>query len=167
MAGGIEDGKYTYDLLAIDGGPRRPNLRDLGGDEMEDEDPAPKKFEQPTAAWANGANRTLAGLARLVGPAEVWVEFVSGAPQIVNASAMGTAVTTSTFTPTLVGTGEFSFEWPANTLPPMERQPLSYLNSGPGTIYARKDTVNPNKILVFMTNPSGVSTNFNFAVQVK
>lgn len=166
MAGGIVDGKYTYDLLVADGGPRRPNLYDLGGDEMVDEDPAPKKFEQPSADWANNIDRVVAGLTRMVGPVDIWVEFVVGAPQVINVKAMGTTIVTTTFTPTLVTTGEVTLEWPANTLPPMECAPKSWLNSGPGTIYAKRDVSNQNMIRVYMTNASGVAANLNFGATV-
>ncbi len=166
MAGGIEDDRYTYDLPAEDGGPRRPNLHDLGGDEMVDEDPAPKKYEQPTAAWANGVDRMLAGLARINGTVRVWVQFVSGSPQIISARAMGTGVSTTSFTPTLVAPGEVSIAWSAATLPPMECDPFPALNSGPGMIYAQRDNVDPNKINIFTHNSLGAPANLNFTVDI-
>ncbi len=160
MAGGIEDDRFTYDLLAIDGGPRKPNLHDLGGDEMVDDDPAPKKYEQVCAAWANGVGRLLAALVRINGSVKVWVEFVSGAPIVSKVSAMGTMIDNSSITATLIGVGEVEVEWEANTLPPMENEPISWLNSGPGTIYAQRDGTNPNKVLVFM------SANLNFGLEI-
>lgn len=160
MAGGIDDDRFTYDLVALDGGPRKPNLRDLGGDEMVDDDPAPKKYEQVCAAWANGVTRMLAALARINGSVKVWVEFVAGNPTVFKVSAMGTLIDNATITPTLVATGQVELEWDENTLPPMECEPISWLNSGPGTIYAKRDGTNPNKVLVFM------SANLNFGVEI-
>jgi hypothetical protein len=166
MAGGIEDDTYTYDLASGDGGPRRPSLHDLGGDEMVDDDPAPKKFEQPTAAWGNGINRTVAGLARVVGTVDIWVEFVSGSPQIINTSAMGTLVNTTSFTPTLTSPGVVEIAWIAGTLPPVEREPKSWLNSGPGMIYAERDGSNQYKIIVYTHDATGAPANRNFGVTI-
>lgn len=166
MAGGIDDGVYTYDLPPADGGARRPNLRDLGGDEVVNDDPAPKKYEQICAEWVNNTTRTLAGLARITGTVKVWVQFVSGQPVVVKVSAMGTLLDTNSIVPTLVSTGEIALTWTALVLPAMEADPIPWLNSGPGTIYARRDNVNENKVLVFTTNPAGVGTNLNFGVEI-
>jgi hypothetical protein len=166
MAGGIIDNLFTYDLLAINGGPRKPNLYDLGGDEMVDDDPAPKKFEQVCAAWANSTNRTLAALTRINGSVKVWVEFVALEPIVTKVSAMGTLITNASITVTVVATGEVELEWAANTLPPMECEPISWLNDGPGAIHAKRDGTNQNKVLVFIYGSSWAGANLNFGVEI-
>jgi hypothetical protein len=166
MAGGIEDDRYTYDLPLIDGGARRPNLHDLGGDEMADDDPAPQKFVQPTAALANGINRNLAGVNRMIGTARLWVVFDGADPVKTNAKGMGSQINTDSFQVLSQSTGVTTVEWGEGVLPPMEGHPSACLNDGPGMIWAKKSDVDPLQVIVFTYDKDGDPANLAFNVVI-
>lgn len=125
MAGGANDDTYTWDLEEADGGPRRGDIDDLGGDEVRDRTPAPHKGAEPHAGMYNERGRHIAGLERMGASARLDIEHNGSAWVIVGIKAMGTNVTASTFTLTPVATGNMKVSWPAYTLPAQEMKPIS------------------------------------------
>lgn len=157
MAGGAEEDEYTYDLALVDGGPRRPDLADLGGEDFADNaSSAPQKGIDPYAGYYNEHARNLAGLNRLTPTARVWIEWDSGDSEwiIVGAEGMGSTIDDTSFTLTPVSAGIVTVSWDAGTLPAMERKPLVRLTDDFGVAFAI--VMDPNSVRVRTANLSAV-----------
>jgi hypothetical protein len=163
MAGGAEDDLYTYDLSSGDGGPRRPDILDLGGAEIADGSPAPTKGDQWYGGQANEHGRNLAGLNRLTPSCRIFVEYTGVAFDVTSVDAMGTLVVAADFTPTSSVTGTCNISWPANTLPPMQREPHAWLTGSFGSAYAA--IVSANQIQVRLRDTAALA-NLSFAVEI-
>lgn len=163
MAGGAEDNKFTYALTADDGGPRRPDLADLGGADIADGSPAPTKGAQWYGGQANEHSRNLAGLNRLNPLCRIFVEYSGAAFVVVSVDAMDGDLVVGDFTPSTAGTGICDLEWAANTLPPMQREPHAWLTGSHGSAYGT--IAGSNGIQVRLRDTSAAA-NLNFAVEV-
>ena len=149
LVGGAKDDKYTYDLLAIDGGPRPPSDDDLGGSQHSDLDPAPQVGVEPTAGSNNEQVRNLTGLNRMTEKALICVEFSGGAPVMVFAEGMGTQINAGVFNPMVhSGPGIVQITWPPNTLPPIQSKPRAFSNTPLYSVSADWIPNNPNGIEV-------------------
>lgn len=167
MAGGAEADEYTYDLALVDGGPRKPDLADLGGEGFADSTLAPpQKGIDPYAGLFSEHSRNLAGLNRLTPTARVWIEWSGSAWIIVGAEGMGSAIDDTSFTLTPVSTGIVLIEWDAGTLPPMERKPLARLTDDPGVAFAI--VMDPNSVRVRTYNLSAgpVAESLHFVLEI-
>lgn len=161
MSGGAEDNLYTYDLAV----PRRPDIADLGGADIEDGSPAPTKGAQWYGGQANEHGRNLAGLNRLNPTCRVWVEF-DGTDFVVSAiDSMGTEdkLTAADFTPTSGSTGTCDIAWTAGALPPMARAPHAWLTGSFGSAYASIATANGIQVRL---RDTAALANLNFAVDI-
>lgn len=167
-AGGAEFDEYTYDLAVVDGGPRRPDLNDLGGEDFADNGgAAPHKGIDPYAGYYSEHARNVAGLNRLTPTARVWIEWTGAAWIIVGAEGMGTAIDDTSFTLTPVSAGIVTVSWAAGTLPPMERKPLVMLTDSTGVTFAI--VMDPNSVRVRTFNLSAappVAESLNFVLEI-
>lgn len=148
---------YTHDVLVANGGPFRAGVDNLGGDEMEDLDPAPEVGIEPCASVANEQNRHIAGLERVTPLARIWVQFLSGTPTVVYVTAMGTQVMISSFVVHHFVTGVVDILWLQGTLAPQAADPMC-TPSSPGVLPVGKIHPSPpggyNGIQVTIANPS-------------
>jgi hypothetical protein len=166
MAGGVEDGIYTYDIPLADGGPRVPDVEDLGGTEIEDGDPPPHKGAQRSADMDNVQTPTLAGLCRMNPTCRLWIEFHGGNPTVIAVDSMGTLDpltlgTAFSFTPN--ATGDLTISWDNGTLPSQSRKPHVWLTDDAGFAYA---SYAPNEIEVFTFDATAAAADLNFAVDI-
>lgn len=166
MAGGANDGLYTYDLALADGGPRVPDVNDLGGNQFEDGTPPPPKGKRPHAGMFKQTNETLAGLCRIAPRAILWVEWDSGDSEwvVIAVDAMGTAVTAASITPTPIATGQVRLSWANGTLPPQSRKPLVHVTDADGIGRA---TAAVNQVDVFLKLITNTAANLSFAVEIR
>lgn len=121
------------DFLTWDGGtgdegtelPRRPSTDDLGGDEkLDNDEKPPDDIEHFTAGGWNQKVKQLVALARVAAACKLEIRFDGGGVPFVNrATAAGSAVSRTTFTPTDNGNGDTTITWPANTFPPSTVSP--------------------------------------------
>ena len=162
MAGGAADGLYTYDIPLADGGPRVPDVEDLGGVDIVNGTPPPTKGADRDADMDNVQTQTLAGLCRMTPTCRVSVEY-SGSYAVVAVDAMGTAVAAGAFSFTPNGTGDVTMEWTACTLPPQTRKPRVYIPDAVGHGYA---IAGVDEVRVYTRNESGTATNLAFIVEI-
>ena len=162
MAGGAADGLYTYDIPLADGGPRVPDVEDLGGVDIVNGTPPPTKGADRDADMDNVQTQTLAGLCRMTPTCRVSVEY-SGNYAVVAVDAMGTAVAAGAFSFTPNGTGDVTMEWTAGTLPPQARKPRVYIPDAVGHGYA---IAGVDEVRVYTRNESGTATNLAFIVEI-
>jgi len=133
MAGGAADGIYTYDLPLVDGGPRVPDVNDLGGVQIKNGDPPPAKGAERDADMDNVQTETLAGVVRATPTCLLSVEFSAGEYVIARLVTMGTQVEAGDFTlDNSGGTGDCVITWTAGTLPPLVGKPRVTIPDGPG-----------------------------------
>lgn len=166
MAGGVDDGIYTYDIPLADGGPRVPDAEDLGGTEIQDGDPPPHKGTQRSADMDNVQTPTLAGCARMAPTCRLWVEWSGGDPAIVAVDSMGTLTpltSGSAFSFTPNATGDLTIAWLAGTLPAQGRKPRAWLTDDAGFSFA---SYAPNEIRVITSDASDTPADLNFAVEI-
>lgn len=166
MAGGANDGLYTYDLSLDEGGPRVPDVDDLGGNQFEDGTPPPPKGKRPHAGMFKQVNNTVAGRERVGPRCIVWVEWDSGESEwvITAVDAMGTGVTAASFTPTPDATGEVTISWEDGTLPAQTRKPIVHVTDAPGAGYG---TAGVNELTVFLCELDESAANLNFMVEIR
>lgn len=167
MAGAIDD-EYTYDRALADGGPYVPDVDDLGGDEIEDDaGNAPQKGSEPYGGLYNERARNLAGLNRMTSWCRLWLEWDSGESEwnIVHIDAMGTLLTSDSFTLTPDATGVVTIEWAAGTLPPMARKPLVFLTDAFGCGWGAISDA--NAVTVRLHDEDKNLANLNFAVELR
>lgn len=167
MAGGVDDGLYTYDILAADGGPRVPDASDLGGLEIQDGEPPPHKGAERSADMDNVQTATLAGCARMAPICRLWVEWSGGDPAIAAVDSMGTLTpltSGSAFSFDVShGTGDLVISWTAGTLPPQARKPHAWLTDDPGFAYATYDV---NSVQILTSDTANAPADLNFAVDI-
>jgi hypothetical protein len=121
----------TWDIAAVDGGPRRPSLEDLGGATLEDDalyppDPATMPYAKQLNQWA----KQLEAVAAIVPFVAFSVQFFAGVPTIVAFTCprrtgvliLGTTGVTD------LGDGDTSITWPAGTFPPALLKPECTIN---------------------------------------
>lgn len=162
MAGGAADGLYTYDIPLADGGPRVPDVEDLGGVDIVNGTPPPAKGADRDADMDNVQTQTMAGLCRMTPTCRVSVEYSAGYA-VVAVDAMGTAVAAGAFSFTPNGTGDVTMEWTAGTLPPQARKPRVYIPDAVGHGYA---IAGVDEVRVYTRNESGTATNLAFIVEI-
>lgn len=162
MAGGAADGLYTYDIPLADGGPRVPDVEDLGGVDIVNGTPPPTKGADRDADMDNVQTQTMAGLCRMTPTCRVSVEYSAGYA-VVAVDAMGTAVAAGAFSFTPNGTGDVTMEWTAGTLPPQARKPRVYIPDAVGHGYA---IAGVDEVRVYTRNESGTATNLAFIVEI-
>lgn len=163
MAGGAADGLYTYDIPLADGGPRVPDVGDLGGVDIVDGTPPPAKGADRDADMDNVQTQTMAGLCRMTAPCEVSVEYSAGYV-VVSVDSMGTAVEAGDFEFTVNGTGDVTMEWPDGTLPPQARKPKVTIPDAAGHGYG---VAGVNEVRVRTRNDAGTATNLAFIVEIR
>lgn len=164
MAGGVEDGIYTYDIPEADGGARVPDVEDLGGVEIQDNYPPPTKGAQRGADMDNVQTATLAGLCRMMPTCRLWVEFPAGVATVVAVDSMGSNISVSDFILDQgAGTGDLSIEWNTAILPPQNRPPRVWLTGDRGFAYA---TYAAGSIEVFTSDASPTAADLAFAVEI-
>lgn len=169
MAGGAADGLYTYDLSTADGGPRVPDVDDLGGVEIENGDPPPHKGAERDADMDNVQTQTLTGLCRMGPFCRLWVEWDGAAYVVAAVDAMGTAVTADDFELTPIGTGVVDIEWDddPNPLPPLERTPRVQLTGGFGSAYAVTLTATSFEVRIHNDAHPAAADDINFCVDLR
>jgi hypothetical protein len=157
----------SWDLTAPEGGPRRPSLDDLGGGQLEDDDPNPDPG-QPSAAPLNQATMQAAALAKVIHAAVISVEFAAGVPSIAQLTAAGTNVNVGTFTVTDNSPGDTTISWPAQSSPPTVPPPVANAIATANSTSARIITTTPvtNGVRVTTWNVAEVATDTNFTLYV-
>jgi hypothetical protein len=162
-------------FLTFDGGtgdagpelPRRPSTDDLGGDDKQDnnENP-PDDVEHFTAGGWNQIVKVLSALARTAAACKIEVRFSGGAPVIQRVSALGSAITTATFTPTDNGMGDTTITWPADTFPPHVCSPtgLTLFSSSTNVVDGHVEEVT-NGIRV-RTKSGGAAADIPFTIEI-
>jgi hypothetical protein len=166
MPGGASDDTYTWDVPPSEGGARRAALADLGGAQVQDDVPGPDQGKDVYAGLVNELQRQVAGANRVISAARVWVRFQNGNPFVQAAVAMGSQVSASSFTLTVVSPGVVQVTWASGVLPPMVGEPEVSLNSGPGMAWGIWIPVNPNGVEIHTTDPTGQPAAMNFLVSI-
>jgi hypothetical protein len=157
----------SWDLDAGDGGPRRPSLDDLGGAQLEDDDPNPNPSE-PSAAPLNQMTLQASAIAKVIHAAVLFVEFTAGAPALTQLSAAGSLVNFGTFTVTDNGNGDTTITWPAQSSPPTVPLPVANSIATAASTSARiiTTTAATNGVRVRTWNSAGTATDTNFALYI-
>lgn len=165
---GAPDNKYTYDIAAADGGPHKPDLAELGGEDFRDRaGSAPQKGIDPYAGFYSEHARNVAGLNRLTATALLWLEWDSGNSRwnIFAVDAMGTKVVPENFQLTPGSPGELQVAWTAGTLPTMERKPVVHVTDSFGDAYGQ--ITGANTIVLAMRDDANVAANINVCVEIR
>lgn len=146
----------TWDIAAIDGGPRRPSLEDVGGATLQDDAMyPPDPTTMPYAAQLNQLQKQAAAVGEVV-PALVFsVEFTAGDPIIVSASGPRTSLVIADLTPTDNGVGDTTITWPANTFPPEVAGPEVSINEDTGALTGGNVVAVTNGVRVRTYNAGG------------
>lgn len=166
---GAVDNKFTYELEIADGGPRRPDLADLGGADMRDKAGSPpQKGRDPYAGLYNEHGRNLAGLNRVGWTCGIWMEWDIGASEwnVIHVAAMASDlwITEESITITPGPTGTVTLSWDEGLLPTMQRKPVVNMTDGFERGYAIIS--NQVSILVRIHNEAGSAANANFVVWI-
>lgn len=159
----------SWDLDAGSGGPRRPSLADMGGAQLEDDDPNPDPSD-PSADPLNQVQMQIAAIAKVMPSAVLLLHFAAGVPFVTVVSAAGTAVDTSIFTVTDLGTGHTQITWPAISSPPTLPSPSL---AGGGIAFPIANTANfasavstTNGIVVFTFDHSNAAADVDCTILV-
>ena len=163
MAGGAEDDTYTWDLDA----PRRADVADLGGADLEDKPGSPpQKGAEIYAGQINEHGRQLEGLNRVTPSARLWVEWTGAAWNVVGVDAMATSdkLDISSFTPASGGAGTLTITWAAGTLPAMARKPKAWCTDDAG--FAFGAVTGANAIEVTISDATDTPADLNVAVEI-
>jgi hypothetical protein len=164
MPGGAADGLYPYDLSADDGGPRVPDVDDLGGVEIQNGDPPPEKGAERDGDMDNVQTATMAGRERMGPMCRVHVEYTGGEHVIVAIDAMGNSVVAENFSFTANGTGDVTMTWAEGTLPPQARKPRVTIVDAFGFGYA---TQGVDEATVFTADETGAAADLNFEIELR
>ena len=162
---GAPANKYTYDLEIADGGPHKPDLAELGGDDFRDKvGSPPHKGRDPYAGLFNEHGRNLAGLNRMTETAILYISWNGTEWSLDALSAMGTKVDSDSFVLNPDATGQLSIDWDGGVLPPMEHEPFVTVTGSFGRAYGA--TTGPNGVVIHMQNSSGSAANVNVRVAI-
>ena len=145
-------GKSTYELALAQGGPRVPDVDDLGGCERVDFGQGPDAPDRPTmpnAPMDNLSNLMIAQREGMSPRATVWVVFIAGAPTVIAVRAMSRLLDTTSFTISLISAGLVQITWAPGVLPAASLPPRVTLNAGPGAApWGKQITGNANGVEV-------------------
>lgn len=163
---GAPDNKYTYELEVADGGPHRPDLADLGGEDFRDKvGSPPKKGRDPYAGLFAETARNLAGLNRMTWTCGLWVEWTGSAWTVVHAATMASDewLTEEDFIITPGPTGTVTLSWDPSLLPTMQRRPTVQCTDSFGRGFG---TIDGASIIVQLHNEAGSDANENFVLWI-
>jgi hypothetical protein len=157
----------SWDLPSNEGGPRRPSLDDLGGAQLEDDDPNPDPSE-PSADPFNQMTMQASAIAKVVNAALVNVQFTAGTPAVAQVTAAGSAVDVPTFTLTDNGNGDTTVTWPAQSSPPTVPLPVANAIATAVSTSSRLITTTAvtNGVRVRTWNAAGTATDTDFSLYI-
>lgn len=164
---GAPTNQYTYELEPTEeGGPHRPDLAELGGDEYRDNpSSSPKKGVDPYGGLFNEHGRNLAGINRIINTIELWVEWTGAAWTIVTVAGMASdEFLDAKFTVTPVATGMVTVSWMAGTIPTVSRKARVVVTDDFGVGYGTLTT--PTSMVVRLKDMSNASADLNFWIGI-
>lgn len=164
---GAPTNKYTYELEPTDeGGPHRPDLAELGGDDYRDNpSSSPKKGIDPYGGLYNEHGRNLAGLNRITNVVELWIEWTGSEWTIVTMAGMASDdFLDGKFAVDPVTTGVVTVSWVAGSIPTVSRKPRIVITDDFGCGYGTLTT--PTSIVVRLHDEDKSNTNLNFWIGI-
>lgn len=155
----------TFDILAVDGGARRPSLADVGGGTHVDDAtyPPPKTGEDLYADEVNQWAQLIQAMGRVCPLVILSVTFSGGTPSIATCQAPGTNVVAGTFTVTDNSTGNTSISFTATDLPPVTTVTAALNGTTVGMAPAASKT-SSTSIRVVTKDASNVAADLPFTV---
>lgn len=164
---GAPANKYTYDLEIAEGGPHRPDLAEMGGEDFRDKvGSPPQKGRDPYAGLFSEHSRNLTGLNRMTATVKLWLKWDSGESlwSIDSISAMGTKVEADSFLLNPNATGELDISWDSGVLPPMEHAPLVIPTGSFGRAYGVIDT--STNVVIYMRDENDSPADIDIYVEI-
>lgn len=164
---------HVFDILAVDGGARRPDIEDVGGarlTELTGYEPS-KSGADPYADMMNQWQHLLPAYGRVVPSVGISIRFSAGTPVIDVLDAAGSNIVAADFTITDNGDGNTSIQWASTLLPSPGRKPHLTLHgvgihSG-GAILTLNATPGVHDVTVITTvSASGAAANVPFTVDI-